>query len=192
MKSRHSLQWVHDGGSLLLIADHMPFPGSVAKLADAFGIVFLNGYAKKSVDEGGTLIFTRAGGLADHPITPRPQRRRRDCGDQGIYGPGVPRRRSRRAADAHAAGLVRVLCRTKPASSLHDARGIRRAACCRAQCCVMGKAASPCSAKPRCSARRRSARRPGRRAHGHERPEAPQNAQFVLNVLHWLSGLLQD
>ena len=23
-------------------------------------------------------------------------------------------------------------------------------------------------------------------------PEAPQNAQFVLNVLHWLSGLLPD
>ena len=23
-------------------------------------------------------------------------------------------------------------------------------------------------------------------------PEAAQNAQFVLNVLHWLSGLLQD
>jgi hypothetical protein len=23
-------------------------------------------------------------------------------------------------------------------------------------------------------------------------PEASQNSQFVLNVLHWLSGLLQD
>ena len=23
-------------------------------------------------------------------------------------------------------------------------------------------------------------------------PEAPQNAQFVLNVLHWLSGVLPD
>jgi hypothetical protein len=23
-------------------------------------------------------------------------------------------------------------------------------------------------------------------------PGAPQNRQFVLNVLHWLSGLLQD
>jgi hypothetical protein len=37
------VKWVHDGGSLLLIADHMPFPGSVAELADAFGIAFRNG-----------------------------------------------------------------------------------------------------------------------------------------------------
>ena len=64
------VKWVHDGGSLLLIADHMPFPGSVAELADAFGIAFLNGYAHQ-VDraKAAPLIFTRAGGLADHSIT---------------------------------------------------------------------------------------------------------------------------
>jgi hypothetical protein len=62
--------WVRSGGSLLLIADHMPFPGSSADLANAFGIVFLNGYAKKSLHEGGSLSFTRASGLlADHAIT---------------------------------------------------------------------------------------------------------------------------
>ena len=32
--------WVEEGGSLLLIADHMPFPGSVADLAAAFDILF--------------------------------------------------------------------------------------------------------------------------------------------------------
>ena len=31
-------EWVGKGGSLLLIADHMPFPGAVANLASAFGM----------------------------------------------------------------------------------------------------------------------------------------------------------
>ena len=38
-------QWVRDGGSLLLIADHMPFAGAASDLAAAFGFGFLNGFA---------------------------------------------------------------------------------------------------------------------------------------------------
>ena len=37
--------WVNAGGSLLLIADHMPFPGAAEKLGDAFGVVMLNNFA---------------------------------------------------------------------------------------------------------------------------------------------------
>ncbi len=39
------VQWVSDGGSLLLIADHMPFAGAASALAHAFGFEFLNGFA---------------------------------------------------------------------------------------------------------------------------------------------------
>ena len=39
-------QWVACGGSLLLIADHMPFPGAAADLASVFGVKFSNGYAR--------------------------------------------------------------------------------------------------------------------------------------------------
>lgn len=38
--------WVHAGGRLLLIADHMPFPGAASKLAQSFGVKFSNGYAR--------------------------------------------------------------------------------------------------------------------------------------------------
>ena len=38
-------QWVEDGGSLLLIADHMPFAGAASDLGKAFGFEFLNGFA---------------------------------------------------------------------------------------------------------------------------------------------------
>src|SRR5262245_56235288 len=37
--------WVEKGGSLLLIADHAPFPAAAGDLATAFGVEFCNGYA---------------------------------------------------------------------------------------------------------------------------------------------------
>lgn len=38
------VKWVGAGGSLMLIADHFPFPGSVDKLAQRFGFFMDNGY----------------------------------------------------------------------------------------------------------------------------------------------------
>ena len=37
--------WVSGGGSLFLIADHMPFAGAASDLAAAFGFNFLDGFA---------------------------------------------------------------------------------------------------------------------------------------------------
>ena len=36
--------WVKDGGSLFLIADHMPWPGASEALANKFGFKFYNGF----------------------------------------------------------------------------------------------------------------------------------------------------
>jgi hypothetical protein len=61
--------WVNEGGRLLLIVDHMPFPGAAAELGAAFDIEFGNGFALRSPDEQ-HLTFERAsGGLRDHVIT---------------------------------------------------------------------------------------------------------------------------
>lgn len=38
--------WVLQGGSLLLIADHIPFPKASEKIATAFGFTFINGHVK--------------------------------------------------------------------------------------------------------------------------------------------------
>jgi len=43
--------WVNDGGSLLLIADHMPLAGVAAKLASAFGVEFKDGFAVAGFDD---------------------------------------------------------------------------------------------------------------------------------------------
>lgn len=42
-------QWVSQGGSLLLIADHFPFPKIIDKLAVAFGFTFNHGHVGKGM-----------------------------------------------------------------------------------------------------------------------------------------------
>jgi hypothetical protein len=59
-------QWVKDGGSLFLIADHMPFPGAAEKLAASFGFKFYNGFARQ---RGGRDIFTVQNGLKENKLT---------------------------------------------------------------------------------------------------------------------------
>ena len=61
--------WVEDGGSLLLVGDHMPFAGAAAALAEALGFEFMNGFA---IDTSAwePLVFRRGDrSLASHPIT---------------------------------------------------------------------------------------------------------------------------
>ena len=41
--------WVENGGSLLLVADHMPFAGAASKLASQFGFTLHNGFAMDTV-----------------------------------------------------------------------------------------------------------------------------------------------
>jgi hypothetical protein len=184
--------WVHDGGSLLLIADHMPFPGAAANVADAFGLVFLNGYAKKSVDESGTLLYTRAGGLADHAITRGGSAAEEIASVKAFTGQAF-------RAVVPVAPLMHVppdwsvyfpyeageFTRTTPVES---ARGLLQGAVLRhgqGRVCVFGEAAM-FSAQTMVLGDRVIGRM------GMNDPEAAQNAQFVLNVLHWLSGLLPD
>jgi hypothetical protein len=71
--------WVQAGGALLLIADHMPFPGAAEQLGAAFGITMKNGFAFDTTQlrEPNTClvsheihIFRRSdGSLASHAIT---------------------------------------------------------------------------------------------------------------------------
>ena len=62
--------WVARGGSLMLIVDHFPMPAIADKLARAFGVRFHNGYAEDPQAPPGPLVFGRAdNSLADHPVT---------------------------------------------------------------------------------------------------------------------------
>lgn len=61
-------QWVNEGGSLFLIADHMPFGGAAADLAAAFGFNWTNGFAFRK-DEGREVFSRKAGNLLPNAIT---------------------------------------------------------------------------------------------------------------------------
>ena len=64
--------WVEGGGALLLVADHMPFPGAAAELAAAFGFQLLNGFVVLggAIEVRTPLVFRRADGtLAVHAVT---------------------------------------------------------------------------------------------------------------------------
>ena len=59
--------WVKEGGSLFLIADHMPFPKAAEGLAAAFGFQFNNGYARDAKNKA--QLFKKSNGtLVEHPI----------------------------------------------------------------------------------------------------------------------------
>ena len=64
--------WVNRGGSLFLITDHLPDPGAIKDLALSFGIKINNGYVLSGPPPGRAepILFTRSNGtLADHLIT---------------------------------------------------------------------------------------------------------------------------
>lgn len=61
-------EWVKSGGSLFLIADHMPFPGAAEKLAASFGVKFYNGFAMKRKGSSKD-IFTLKKGLQECSLT---------------------------------------------------------------------------------------------------------------------------
>lgn len=69
-------EWVAQGGSLLLIADHFPFGPAAQPMASVFGVSFHGGLVSDSVffaegtGDHSQIVFSRANGhLKDHPVT---------------------------------------------------------------------------------------------------------------------------
>src|SRR5688572_16072607 len=66
--------WVSNGGSLLLIADHFPMGGAAEKLSQAFGVEMTKGVTEDTVHcvpgDLTSIVYSRENGLlASHPIT---------------------------------------------------------------------------------------------------------------------------
>ena len=187
-------RWVTDGGSLLLIADHMPFPGSMAIVAEQFGIVFYNGYAKPAPDRGSFLDFTRSSGaLADHVITRGRSASERVESVRSFTGQGFRATRPVEPLmwlprdwniylprDAMDQPFDRAMPFV-PATGLLQGAVFRHG---RGRVAVFGEAAMFTT---------QVIQHNGHTIRfGMNHPDAAGNAQFVLNVLHWLSGQLDD
>jgi hypothetical protein len=62
-------RWVEHGGSLFLIADHMPMGGAAADMASAFGFSFTNGFAMDTTMPGPAFFYRSDKSLSDNIIT---------------------------------------------------------------------------------------------------------------------------
>lgn len=178
--------WVKNGGSLLLIADHAPFGGAAAALASKFGVDMSKGYTfdpENSVAElPSHLIFSRENKLlGTHSIVEgRNDKERlsvvRSFTGQSLKGPpesvtilklsdaATDSPNYRRETSVSAAGRAQAV-------ALKFGKG---------RVLVQGEAAmlSAQVAGP-------ENRRMGMNAPGND------NRQYVLNVMHWLSGILK-
>lgn len=181
-------EWVGQGGALLLIADHMPFPGAAENLAAAFGIRFSNGFARRIPQGNGPDAFSRSNrSLAEHQITNGRTTDERIDTVVSFTGSAftVP----------NGAEPLMLLDETWESLEPDTAwqfddktrkvslRGWLQGAVLRVgkgRVAVFGEAAM-------FSAQLTG---PQRRPMGMNAPVAKQNPQFLLNVMHWLTGIL--
>lgn len=165
--------WVDGGGSLLLIADHPPFDTAAKDLGKPFEVQFSGGVAGDPNDRSGRLVFRRSDGtLTGHSITKGIDQVATfagtsfQVGTSGepllVFGPAVYLREGNdpnpRSAAGHLQGAV-----------LHFGKG---------RVAVFGEAAMFSA----------QITGPDRHPMGMNAPIAKQNPQFLLNVMHWLTG----
>jgi hypothetical protein len=183
-------EWVMGGGSLLLIVDHMPMPGAAGDLAAAFGIKFSNGYAMDQAGQGGPIIFKRSDGLLrDHAITNGRNAAERVDSVASFTGSAFQIPEGSRPLLVLGQTVSSLLPTVAgqfdqntpriPVSGWSQGATLRVG---KGRVAVFGEAAM-------FSAQLAG---PDRRPMGMNAPVARQNSQFLLNVLHWLTGLLGD
>ena len=181
-------EWVAAGGSLLLIADHMPFPGAIDHLAAAFGVFFVNGFAQDSTRDDGTVVFRRSGAsLGSHAITNGRAAGERVDSVSSFTGSAfrtiVPVDTLMRLPPTTLVLMPNVAWQFSRLTPRLAGAGMLQGAVLthgRGRVAVFGEAAMFSA----------QVAGPQRNPMGMNNPTAPQNARFLLNVLHWLSGAL--
>ncbi len=180
-------EWVKNGGSLLLIADEAPFGSAAENLAKRFGVIMSQGTvrdpAHHETDNDAWIVYSRDNKLLmDHPITSG-----RDDAEklnrvvtfagqslQGPEGSSILFRLSETAVDSATPAAA------KDSSAVGRAQGIALKFG-KGRVAVLGDAAML------------SAQLSGREQSpvGINYPGI-DNERLVLNLMHWLSGLLKD
>jgi len=182
--------WVREGGSLFLIADHMPFPGVAADLAREFGVFMVDGFATDRTCSKDEFVFQRSDGtLADHPVTRGRDAAERVDSVRTITGQAFRVSGAATPVLLLAPETVVLLPRRAWQFSEDTPRipgdGMAQGAVLsfgRGRVAVFGEAAmfsAQVSGKER-------------RPMGMNMPTAAQNPQFLLNVMRWLSRILPE
>lgn len=175
--------FVEGGGALLLIADHMPFAGAAESLGAAFGIRFINGFSQ-TADRTSIFTLTRGQTLLSHDVTNgRSAAERIDSlvvftGSAFSVADATPVMRlpiGTKVDQPEEAWVFTEKTPSTPGDGLLFGAALSRG---RGRVFASGEAAM-------FSAQRSGPQGEGRM--GFNALNAPQNAQFVLNVLHWLA-----
>lgn len=189
-------RWVRDGGRLLLIADHMPAAGAAASLAAAFGVSFTNGFAVEAFGEESerdaafdkpTIFRTADGSLRSHAIVQGRSAKEaitaiRTFTGQAFQAP-LDAEPLLVLPDNFIALMPEIAWQFGPATRRIPVGGWLQGAVLsveRGRAAFFGEAAMFTA----------QVTGPERGPMGMNAPGAEQNAQFTLNVLHWLSGVL--
>jgi hypothetical protein len=182
--------WVEEGGALLFIADHLPWPAAANKFASAFGVHYSPGHALDEKTQAEPMIFRRSDRtLADHPITMGrtvPQRVdsvatltgsafRVDKGGEPllIFGPGIV------SFTPTNFWMFKADTPRIPVTGWYQGAVLRVG---KGRAAFFGEAAMFSA----------QVEGPKREPFGMNTPAARQNPQFILNLLHWLSALLDE
>ncbi len=205
------LNWVRGGGSLLLIVDHSPWPGANGDLGVLFGAHMLDGYVEMQVfgaideealrqgaalwemqDDDFRQRLGEPGELGEHPILKGRNQQETVSTVTTFTGHAFYPAESMEpllvlSPDARGGAVLRWNLPESEqdempifpvggwlqggATRMGEGRGV-----------VLGEAAM-------CTAQLAG---PQRAPMGMNHPLAPENARFCLNVVHWLSGLLDD
>ncbi len=179
-------EWVQRGGALLLIADHMPFAGAAEKLGAAFGIKFTNGYVRD--ETSGADVFQRSdGSLQNHLITNGRKAAEKVESIATFTGSAfqIPKAEPLLVlGDSFISLLPDTAGQFTPTTPRLSVKGWLQGAVFnsgKGRVAVFGEAAM-------FSAQLAG---PNRNPMGMNAPIAKQNYQFLLNVMHWLSGKLR-
>jgi hypothetical protein len=180
-------EWVKSGGSLLLIADHAPFGAAAAALGNRFGVDMSKGFTydpENSVDEKPShLIFSRDNKLlTTHPITEGRDQNERLNSVQSFTGQSL-----KGPEDSVAVLKLADSAKDKPnreADSSVSAAGRAQAVALKhgkGRVVIQGEAAMLSAQIAGVNKGQMGMNVPGN-----------DNKQYVLNVMHWLSGLLKE
>jgi len=187
--------WVQEGGSLLLIADHMPLAGVASKLASGFGVEFNNGYAvagfegeenRNAAFAKRTIFSLEAGTLIQSPITEGRNEGESVTSIRTFTGQAF------QAPDSAQPILVLPenfisLMPVKSDAFGPDTKRIPVAGWLQGAVMPFGSGRAAFFGE----AAMFSAQLSGDEPLGMNAPMAEQNFQLVLNVMHWLSGILK-
>jgi hypothetical protein len=181
-------RWVKDGGSLFLIADHMPLPGAAADLAASFGFKFYNGFALDTTKRGGIDMFYRSKGTLKENVITNGRNKTERIDSVGTFtGQGFEIPKTAEAILVFDSKFKMLMPKVAwqftdktPRIPIEGFSQIAYMKYGKGRILVSGEAAMFTSQ-----------RAGDGRSVGMSSPEVPQNQQLLLNIIHWLDGLIE-